>query len=159
MSRFVFVGSHKSQHAGIAYPMPTTSELQPLSKGISIAVESKEHKNLDAEIIKTKFGECEVVVTGRKELPVMVTYPDIGTNYNSCFKSFFQFVGTDNAFKQFRFVHISPPGMHYGSPDLSNNLSMPDLAEHMKVVLEELKIRNFHAFGCGVGFAVEDMHR
>mmetsp|Transcript_5506 Transcript_5506/g.8148 ORF Transcript_5506/g.8148 Transcript_5506/m.8148 type:complete len:329 (+) Transcript_5506:129-1115(+) len=137
------------------YEELTGSELQPLSGrqgGIQIAVEGKDEKKADpTTIIRSEYGDSEVVIFGDSSLPTMVTYPDIGSNYDSCFKGFFQFCGENSAFKHFRLVHISPPGQHYGAAPLKTKLTMEKLGKHFEKVLGDLNIKSFHAFGCGAG--------
>mmetsp|Transcript_11688 Transcript_11688/g.28792 ORF Transcript_11688/g.28792 Transcript_11688/m.28792 type:complete len:336 (-) Transcript_11688:284-1291(-) len=138
--------------------LSNNEELKPLSKGagINIAVEGKGGELGDSEspaqLIESEWGDCEVVVIGDRKKPAVVTYPDAGTNYDSCFKGFFRFIGSNTCFKHFCFVHINPPGQHFSAPKLEAQLSMEDLRKHFEFVLEKVGVsKAFHGFGLGMG--------
>jgi len=129
-------------------------EFKPLNRsnrGASVTIEGKDTDENEGTIIKSEYGDCEVTILGDRKLPAMVTYPDVGTTYDSCYKGFFQFCGDNCVFKHYCLIHINPPGQHYGSETLKKKLSMQDLTEHLVHILDEVKVTNFHAMGCGMG--------
>eukprot|EP00466_Bigelowiella_natans_P019124 jgi/Bigna1/68047/fgenesh1_pg.5_\ len=133
-------------------------ELKMLNKGdgIQIQVENGQKQvgdndEFQPEIISSEWGDSEVIIVGDRKLPALVTYPDAGTNFDSCFKLFIQFCGSNCVFKHFHFVHVNPPGQHFGASTLETTLTMESLTKHLEHVLKQAKVNKFHALGCGMG--------
>jgi len=130
------------------------------------------------QMIDTPYGPiCVSVEDGcdiekQKDLPIMLTYHDIGTNHLSCFGSFFA-LDECQVFKHFFLIlHIDAPGHEEGAkpmPKSSKLLTMRQLGEQVGCVVRHFKIpesnRRIYGFGVGAGcnvlleYAVAENHQ
>ncbi|KAJ0427894.1 putative alpha/Beta hydrolase [Helianthus annuus] len=90
--------------------------------------------------IETSKGLISVAIFGDQDKPALITYPDIGLNYMSCFQGLFL---CPEAFSlllhNFCLYHISPPGHEWGAAPTSRDdpaLSADDLADQVADVLD-----------------------
>lgn len=91
-------------------------------------------------MVSTSYGPISVTVCGDQDKPALVTYPDVGLNYLSCFEGLFSCPEASSVlFHNFCIFHIDPPGHEIGTPESSPEkppLSVDDLADQVAEVLD-----------------------
>lgn len=91
-------------------------------------------------LVSTSFGHISVTVCGDQYKPALVTYPDVGLNYVSCFEGLFSCPEASSVlFHNFCVYHIDPPGHEIGAPKSApghTSLSVDDLADQVAEVLD-----------------------
>ncbi|XP_024385493.1 protein NDL2 [Physcomitrium patens] len=106
-------------------------------------------------LVPTSFGSVTVTVCGDQEKPALVTYPDVGLNYFSCFEGLFSSPEASSVlFYNFCVYHIDPPGHEVGAPEISPeeySLSVDDLAYQVAEVLDYFGIDEVIGLGATAG--------
>ncbi|KAL5558765.1 hypothetical protein UlMin_034976 [Ulmus minor] len=130
-------------------------------EGVSLG--GKEH------LIKTCHGYVSVSVFGDQDKPALVTYPDLGLNYMSCFQGLFFCPETCSLLlHNFCIYHISPPGHELGAAAISPDdpvLSADDLVDQIADVLNFFGLGAVMCMGVTAGayiltlFALKYRHR
>lgn len=91
-------------------------------------------------MVPTSFGHISVTVCGDQDKPALVTYPDVGLNYLSCFEGLFSCPEASSVlFFNFCIFHINPPGHEIGASQSDSelsSLSVDDLADQVAEVLD-----------------------
>ncbi|EPS74062.1 hypothetical protein M569_00698 [Genlisea aurea] len=115
----------------------------------SIPLAGKEH------IVKTSSGNVSVVVLGDHEKPALITYPDLGLNYVSCFQGLFV---CQEAFclllRNFCIYHISPLGHELGAGEASPDepsIMADDLADQIVEILNYFGLGTVMCMGVTAG--------
>ncbi|XP_072967016.1 protein NDL2-like [Typha angustifolia] len=124
------------------------------SGSVSVDVETvslggKEH------IIRTSHGTVSVAVFGDLGKPALITYPDVGLNYVSCFQGLFLCgEAASLLLHNFCIYHISPPGHELGAAPISDKATIPsvdDLADQVADVLDYFGLRSVMCLGVMAG--------
>ena len=81
------------------------------------------------EVVNTKYGDVMVAIKGDRANPTILTYHDLGLNYISNFKSFFNFPISDitEIVENFCIVHVNAPGQEEGAQVLPEDFEYPDM--------------------------------
>ncbi|XP_058725044.1 protein NDL2 [Vicia villosa] len=115
----------------------------------SITSSPKEH------IIRTCHGSVSVAVYGDRDKPALITYPDLGLNYVSCFQGL---LFCPEAYylllHNFCIYHISPPGHELGAAKIDADypvLSVDDLADQIAEVLNFFGLNAVMCMGVTAG--------
>ena len=108
------------------------------------------------EVVNTKYGDVMVAIKGDRANPTILTYHDLGLNYISNFKSFFNFPISDitEIVQNFRIVHVNAPGQEEGARVLPEDFEYPDmdqLADQVNDVINHFGIERFVGIGVGLG--------
>jgi protein NDRG1 len=81
-----------------------------------------------------------VVVCGDQDKPALLTYPDVGLNYVSCFEGLFSCPEASSIlYHNFCIYHVDAPGHEVGAPEIPPDqrlLSVDDLADQVAEVLD-----------------------
>ena len=112
-------------------------------------------ENIVEEYIETSGGTIHVAIQGtRTTKTAIVTLPDIGLDYVSCFQSFFCFHQFQPLLKHFCVYHLSFPGQHNNAAPLPDNYvypTMDELAAITKEVMDAYKLKYSICLGVGAG--------
>ncbi|CAI9093657.1 OLC1v1029212C1 [Oldenlandia corymbosa var. corymbosa] len=121
---------------------------------VSIDMESfsfagKEH------LVKTSYGLVSVAVVGDQDKPALITYPDLGLNYMSCFQGLFYCREASSMLvHNFCIYHISPPGHELGafvSNPEETPLSVDDLADQIAEIIDYFRLGSVMCMGVTAG--------
>nr|XP_024396275.1 protein NDL2-like isoform X2 [Physcomitrium patens] len=106
-------------------------------------------------LVPTSFGPISVTVCGDLDKCALVTYPDVGLNYLSCFEGLFSTPEASSVlFHNFCIYHIDPPGHEVGAPEISPDqgfLSVDDLADQVAEVVDYFGINEVIGLGATAG--------
>jgi pimeloyl-ACP methyl ester carboxylesterase len=135
--------------------------------GVSIASVTMDHSDsvaLDMDLapwggqeymVPTSHGLISVTVCGDQDKPALVTYPDVGLNYLSCFEGLFSCPEASSVlFHNFCIFHIDPPGHETGAPESASQpaaLSVDDLADEVAEVLDYFGLEEVIGLGATGG--------
>ncbi|KAG0558969.1 hypothetical protein M758_10G065500 [Ceratodon purpureus] len=105
--------------------------------------------------VPTSFGHISVTVCGDQDKPALVTYPDVGLNYLSCFEGLFSCSEASSVlFHNFCIYHIDPPGHEVGAPEIppeQDPIVVDDLAEQVAEVLDYFGLDEVICLGATAG--------
>ncbi|KAI5676970.1 hypothetical protein M9H77_07920 [Catharanthus roseus] len=105
--------------------------------------------------VKTSKGSIAVFVSGDREKPALITYPDVALNYMSCFRGLFFCQDAASLFlKNFCIYHIDAPGHELGADVMSSDmplLSVDDLADQVAEVLDFFGLDKVFCLGVTAG--------
>lgn len=106
-------------------------------------------------LVPTSFGHISVTVCGDQDKPALITYPDVGLNYLSCFEGLFSCPEASSVlFHNFCIYHIDPPGHEVGAPEIppeQEALSVDDLADQVAEVLDYFGLDEVIGMGVTAG--------
>lgn len=106
-------------------------------------------------LVPTSFGHISVTVCGDLDKPALVTYPDVGLNYLSCFEGLFSCPEASSVlFHNFCIYHIDPPGHEVGAPEIPSEkdlLTTDDLADQVAEVLDYFGLDEVIGMGVTAG--------
>lgn len=128
-------------------------------KGVNVVVNSNKNSS-DPDVgvvqeIETEYGPLRFTTYGDITGPVFLTYHDVGTNHETCFKQFFKYAPQrDPIFKQFGVVHIDAPGQYFDASAIPSThawLDMDKLTEQILEVAKACSIKKFIGVGAGAG--------
>ncbi|KAJ8013240.1 hypothetical protein DPEC_G00051210 [Dallia pectoralis] len=108
------------------------------------------------EEVETEFGKFHCTVKGvhRGNHPVIITFHDIGLNYQSCFSPLFSHEDMQEILWHFVVCHVNAPGQHEGASLLSPEYqypSMDQLSEALPQILDHFRFQTVIGLGCGAG--------
>ncbi|CAK9230833.1 unnamed protein product [Sphagnum tenellum] len=90
--------------------------------------------------VPTASGAISVVVCGDPDKPALLTYPDVGLNYISCFEGLFSCPEASLVlYHNFCIYHVDAPGHETGAAEILSDqalLSVDDLADQVAEVLD-----------------------
>ncbi|XP_043840641.1 protein NDRG2 [Dromiciops gliroides] len=106
--------------------------------------------------VETPYGSVTFTVYGtpKPKRPAILTYHDVGLNYNTCFKPLFDFGDMQEIIKNFVRVHVEAPGMEEGAPVFPLGYQYPSLdqlAEMIPIILQYLNFSTIIGVGVGAG--------
>ncbi|KAG2625124.1 hypothetical protein PVAP13_3KG195454 [Panicum virgatum] len=115
-----------------------------------ISFGGKEH------LVRTRCGSAvTVAVYGDEDKPALITYPDVGLNYLSCFQGlFFCPEAASLLLHNFCIYHINPQGHELGAAPIPSDvpvLSVDDLADQVADVLDFFSLGSVMCLGVTVG--------
>ncbi|XP_042491471.1 protein NDL1-like isoform X2 [Macadamia integrifolia] len=106
-------------------------------------------------LVETSKGSISVIVCGDKEMPALVTYPDVALNSMSCFQGlFFCPDAASLLLHNFCIYHIEAPGHELGAASISSDaplLSVEDLADQVAEVLDFFGLKEVLCLGVAAG--------
>ncbi|XP_059439541.1 protein NDL1-like isoform X1 [Corylus avellana] len=109
-------------------------------------------------VVKTSKGSISVFVSGDQEKPALITYPDVGLNYMSCFQGlFFCPDAASLLLHNFCIYHIDAPGhesLQVGADSISSDVplfSVDDLADQVAEVLDYFGLKEVLCLGVTAG--------
>ncbi|KAJ8975578.1 hypothetical protein NQ317_013080 [Molorchus minor] len=132
---------------------------------------SRDDSTAQEEVVETDRGNIVVAVQGSKNKPAIVTYHDLGLNFNTyeaginfvvrldttiyqTSKHFFNYIDMRALLENFCVYHINAPGQEEGAQTLSEDYMYPtvdELANQISYVLSHFGIKQFIGFGVGAG--------
>ncbi|GAB4838932.1 NuDeL-like protein [Ancistrocladus abbreviatus] len=99
--------------------------------------------------VQTGLGSVSVIVHGDQEKPALLSYPDLGLNYMSCFQGLFFFPEAASLLlHNFCIYHISPPGHELGAASISEEDPVPTVEDLADQILEILNFFRLDAVMC-----------
>ncbi|KAK6915453.1 NDRG protein [Dillenia turbinata] len=126
--------------------------------------DSKNSVSLDIEtiplkgkewLVKTSKGSVSVFVSGDQEKSALVTYPDAGLNFTSCFQGLFSRPEAASLLlNNFCIYHIDAPGHELGAEEISPSmplLGVDDLADQVAEVLDFFGLKEVLCLGVTAG--------
>ncbi|CAN1132401.1 Protein NDL1 [Linum perenne] len=106
-------------------------------------------------VVKTSKGAISVYVCGDREKPPLITYPDVGLNFMSCFQGLFYCPeAAPLLLHNFCIYHIDAPGHELGADVISPDaplLSVDDLADQVAEVLDYFGLQQVLCLGVTAG--------
>lgn len=106
-------------------------------------------------VVKTSRGSISVFVTGDKEKPALITYPDVALNCMTCFRGLmFCPEAASLLLHNFCLYHIDAPGHELGADAISSDvplLSVDDLADQVAEVLDFFGLKKVLCLGVTAG--------
>ncbi|CAN0829406.1 Protein NDL1 [Linum grandiflorum] len=106
-------------------------------------------------VVKTSKGAISVYVCGDQEKPPLITYPDVGLNFMSCFQGLFYCPeAAPLLLHNFCIYHIDAPGHELGADVISPDaplLSVDDLADQVAEVLDYFGLQQVLCLGVTAG--------
>ncbi|KAK6911420.1 NDRG protein [Dillenia turbinata] len=106
-------------------------------------------------LVKTSKGSVSAFVSGDQEKPALVTYPDVGLNFTSCFQGLFSSPEAASLLlKNFCIYHIDAPGHELGAEEISSSVPLPsvdDLADQVAEVLDFFGLKEVLCLGVTAG--------
>ncbi|XP_065509142.1 protein NDRG2 isoform X2 [Caloenas nicobarica] len=110
----------------------------------------------EGALLDTPYGALRVTWAGspRPFRPALLTFPDVGHTYQTCFAPLFAHEEMQEIVRNFLLVHVDPPGMEDGAPPYPPGYQYPSLdqlAELLPLVLEHLNVATIIGMGVGAG--------
>ncbi|KAI4311005.1 hypothetical protein MLD38_035942 [Melastoma candidum] len=106
-------------------------------------------------VVRTSKGSVSVLVFGDERKPALVTYPDVGLNYESCFHGLFFCPDADPLLLQnFCVYHMDAPGHQLGADVIASDvpvLSVDDLADQVAEVIDHFGLKKVFCLGVTAG--------
>nr|CAB3464183.1 unnamed protein product [Digitaria exilis] len=106
-------------------------------------------------LVRTKCGSVTVAVYGDEDKPALITYPDVGLNYMSCFQGlFFCPEAASLLLHNFCMYHINPQGHELGAAPIPSDVPVPsvdDLADQVADVLDFFILGSVMCLGVTAG--------
>ncbi|CAN6331673.1 unnamed protein product [Urochloa humidicola] len=114
-----------------------------------ISFGGKEH------VVRTRCGSVTVAVYGDEDKPALITYPDVGLNYMSCFQGLFLCPEAASLLlHNFCIYHINPQGHELGAAPILSDVPVPsvdDLADQVADVLDFFSLGSVMCLGVTAG--------
>uniref|UniRef100_A0AAQ4RZS4 Protein NDRG2 n=1 Tax=Gasterosteus aculeatus aculeatus TaxID=481459 RepID=A0AAQ4RZS4_GASAC len=108
------------------------------------------------EHVETHYGNVHCIMTGtpKANLPVLLTFHDVGLNHKSCFDPLFIHEDMQEIIRHLPVCHIEAPGQHEGAKTLHDEYSYPSmdqLSEAVPAVLKHFGLCRVIGLGVGAG--------
>ncbi|XP_037311062.1 protein NDRG1-like [Pungitius pungitius] len=108
------------------------------------------------EHVETHYGNVHCIMSGtpKANLPVVLTFHDVGLNHKSCFEPLFNHEDMHEIIRHLPVCHIEAPGQHEGAKTLHNEYSYPSmdqLSEAVPAVLKHFGLCRVIGLGVGAG--------
>uniref|UniRef100_A0A8C2X3K9 Protein NDRG2 n=1 Tax=Cyclopterus lumpus TaxID=8103 RepID=A0A8C2X3K9_CYCLU len=103
------------------------------------------------EHVETHYGNVHCIMTGtpKANLPVVLTFHDVGLNHKSCFDTLFNHEDMREIIRHLPVCHVEAPGQHEGAKTLHAEYSYPSMDQLSEALPAVLK--HFGVIGLGVG--------
>ncbi|OTF75341.1 NDRG3-like protein [Euroglyphus maynei] len=117
----------------------------------------KNNNNHESLYVDTDYGQIYVVRIGARNhsgKPYIITYHDIGLNFNSNFQAFFNYSDMKLLCESFCVINVHAPGQEENATILPSDYIFPtmdQLAEQVDSVCKYFGITNFIGLGVGAG--------
>uniref|UniRef100_A0A8C2X3D3 Protein NDRG2 n=1 Tax=Cyclopterus lumpus TaxID=8103 RepID=A0A8C2X3D3_CYCLU len=101
----------------------------------------------------THYGNVHCIMTGtpKANLPVVLTFHDVGLNHKSCFDTLFNHEDMREIIRHLPVCHVEAPGQHEGAKTLYSYPSMDQLSEALPAVLKHFGLCRVIGLGVGAG--------
>ncbi|XP_031709033.1 protein NDRG1-like [Anarrhichthys ocellatus] len=108
------------------------------------------------EHVETHYGNVHCIMTGtlKANLPVILTFHDVGLNHKSSFETLFNHEDMREIIRHLPVCHVEAPGQHEGAKTLHNDYSYPSmdqLSEALPAVLKHFGLSRVIGLGVGAG--------
>ncbi|XP_054477138.1 protein NDRG1-like [Anoplopoma fimbria] len=108
------------------------------------------------EHVETHYGNVHCIMTGtpRANLPVVLTFHDVGLNHKSCFDTLFNHEDMQEIIRHLPVCHVEAPGQHEGAKTLHTDYSYPSmdqLSEALPAVVKHFGLCRVIGLGVGAG--------
>uniref|UniRef100_A0A8C2X7Q7 N-myc downstream regulated 1b n=1 Tax=Cyclopterus lumpus TaxID=8103 RepID=A0A8C2X7Q7_CYCLU len=108
------------------------------------------------EHVETHYGNVHCIMTGtpKANLPVVLTFHDVGLNHKSCFDTLFNHEDMREIIRHLPVCHVEAPGQHEGAKTLHAEYSYPSmdqLSEALPAVLKHFGLCRVIGLGVGAG--------
>ncbi|KAI4377778.1 hypothetical protein MLD38_015356 [Melastoma candidum] len=120
-----------------------------------VVVDDNHHLCGKEYVVSTVTGKVVVTVYGDQDKPGLITYPDLGVNYLSCFRGLFSSHEAASLLcHNFCVYHIHPPGHEVGAAAINREapvLTVGALADQILEVLNYFKLDQVMCLGQTAG--------
>ncbi|XP_068591541.1 protein NDRG1-like [Cebidichthys violaceus] len=108
------------------------------------------------EHVETHYGNVHCIMTGtlKANLPVILTFHDVGLNHKSSFETLFNHEDMREIIRHLPVCHVEAPGQHEGAKTLHTEYSYPSmdqLSEALPAVLKHFGLCRVIGLGVGAG--------
>ncbi|KAM6936695.1 protein NDRG1-like [Lycodopsis pacificus] len=108
------------------------------------------------EHVETHYGNVHCIMTGtlKANLPVILTFHDVGLNHKSSFETLFNHEDMREIIRHLPVCHVEAPGQHEGAKTLHHDYaypSMDQLSEALPAVLKHFGLSRVIGLGVGAG--------